>query len=60
MIQEYKQTLKGMFKFELTSFIGRNFLNRTPDFGNLKNQELYLNLGCGKNLQTAAGGGGII
>lgn len=50
MIQEYKQTLKGMLKFELTSFIGRNFLNRTPDFGNLKNQELYLNLGCGKNL----------
>lgn len=57
MIQEYKQTLRGMLKFELISLIGRNFLNRIPDFDNLKNQTLYLNLGCGKNLQTAAGGG---
>lgn len=43
--REYQMTLKGMFRFELTSMIGRIFYGgRPPTLGNHAN---LLNLGCG-------------
>lgn len=43
---EYKTNLKGLFLFELKSWLGRNFINNKPK---LNDNENYLNLGCGSN-----------
>jgi predicted SAM-dependent methyltransferase len=43
---EYKTDLKGLFLFELKSWLGRNFISNKPK---LKDEENYLNLGCGNN-----------
>jgi len=43
---EYKANLKGLFLFELKSWLGRIFITSKPK---LNDNENYLNLGCGGN-----------
>lgn len=43
---EYINSFKGLFLFELKSFLGRKILNTKPK---LKERGNYLNLGCGSN-----------
>ena len=43
---EYKVNLKGIFLFELKSWLGRKFITSKPK---LNDNENYLNLGCGGN-----------
>ena len=43
---EYKTNLKGLFLFELKSWLGRKFIDNKPK---LKDNKNYLNLGCGSN-----------
>ena len=43
---EYKVGLKGLFLFELRSWLGRSFKSNKPK---LSNNENYLHLGCGAN-----------
>jgi len=44
---EYKSNVKGLFLFELKSWLGRGFIDNKPK---LKSNENYLNLGCGSNV----------
>ena len=44
---EYEYHLRGLFDFELRSWLGRTFLNKKPKLNDGVN---YLNLGCGENI----------
>ncbi len=44
---EYKSSLKGLFIFELKSWLGRKIKKTTPE---IKSKENYLHLGCGNNI----------
>ncbi len=44
---DYQVNLKGLFLFELRSWLGRNFFQKKPKLFHGKN---YLNLGCGNRI----------